>query len=183
MEFISKSNNIDRISNNIWIGNFIASLNTDLLKSLGITKVLTVVDNMDLPNYSEEKYIRHKKVNVADNCRENIIQYFGECINFIKGGDNILVHCMVGASRSSTVVIAYLMWAYRWTYQQAYKYVLSKRQIARPNEGFDQQLKLFERLLLMNNYNLDNINFKGIKWEPPQNLINDYQIYEQLLFN
>ena len=55
MEFISNSNNIDRISNNIWIGNFIASLNTDLLKGLRITKVLTVVDNMDLPNYSEEK--------------------------------------------------------------------------------------------------------------------------------
>jgi hypothetical protein len=112
-----------------------------------------------------------------------VLTHFALSINFIKGAENILVHCMVGASRSSTVVIAYLMWAYRWTYEQAYKYVLSKRHIARPNEGFDQQLKLFERLLLMNNFNLDNINFKGIKWEPPQNLINDYQIYEQLLFN
>ena len=42
-----------------------------------------------------------------------------ECIEFIDNNlkyGNVLVHCMMGISRSSTIVIAYLMKKYCWCY-------------------------------------------------------------------
>lgn len=50
-----------------------------------------------------------------------------------------MVHCKVGASRSATIVIAFLMIKRHMTVQEAVRMVRSKREIA-PNEGFLQQL-------------------------------------------
>ena len=51
--------------------------------------------------------------------RKSGAKYFDHCIEFIdyniKKG-NVLVHCMMGISRSSTIVIAYLMKTYSWSY-------------------------------------------------------------------
>ena len=49
-------------------------------------------------------------------------------------------------SRSSTVVIAYMMHRRNWDYQQAYEYVKSKRRFVHPNAGFIAQLKLYKRM-------------------------------------
>ena len=47
------------------------------------------------------------------------------------------------------------------------KFVREKRPIPSPNLGFQDQIKLFEKLLIENNYGIDNINFKEIIWIPP----------------
>lgn len=93
--------------------------------------------------------------------RENIIQYFSEAIDFIenalkdpKGTNGVLVHCFYGVSRSSTLVIAYLMKKYNLTYQKAFERVKSKRSLCHPNRGFIQQLKLFYKM----NYTIDPHN-------------------------
>ena len=44
-------------------------------------------------------------------------------LNFIKGDDNILLHCAAGASRSATIVIAYLMWKNKMKFDDALKFV------------------------------------------------------------
>ena len=49
---------------------------------------------------------------------------------------SVLVHCVAGISRSSTIVIAYLMKREKMTLKDAYAYVKSKRTIIRPNQGF-----------------------------------------------
>ena len=158
-------NDIDEIIENLYLGNFSASENIHQLKDLGIKKVLSVIDFNDFPNYKDEKII-HKSVEVSDFYYQNIIQYFGECLNFIKGEEKILVHCMAGASRSATIVIAYLMWIQKMKFDDALNFVSSKRPIVAPNDGFREQLKIFEKLLEDNNYDIDKINFSEIKWEP-----------------
>ena len=158
-------NDIDEIIENLYLGNFSASENIQQLKGLGIKKVLSVIDFNDFPNYKDENII-HKSVEVSDFDYQNIIQYFGECLNFIKGEEKILVHCMAGASRSATIVIAYLMWIQKMKFDDALNFVKSKRPIVDPNEGFREQLKIFEKLLEDNNYDIDKINFSEIKWEP-----------------
>ena len=50
-----------------------------------------------------------------------------------------MVHCKVGASRSATIVLAFLMIKRYMTVQEAVRMVRAKREIA-PNEGFLQQL-------------------------------------------
>ena len=45
-----------------------------------------------------------------------------------------------------------------------------KRSVVWPNSGFKEQLRMFEKLLIENDYNIDKINFKEIKWAPPENM-------------
>ena len=56
---------------------------------------------------------------------------------FLQG--KVMVHCKVGASRSATIVLAFLMIKRYMTVQEAVRMVRAKREIA-PNEGFLQQL-------------------------------------------
>ena len=87
-------------------------------------------------------------------------------MNFIKGDDKILVHCAAGASRSATVVIAYIMWIKKMPFKEALEFVHKKRQIVRPNPAFKDQLELFEKELIEKNYDIDKIKFDEIKWTP-----------------
>ena len=151
----------------LWLGNFWSASNIKDLKDKGIKKVLSIMDGKP-PEYSKEDGFIQKKFELIDNSTENIIQYFGECLNFIKGDDKVLVHCAAGASRSATIVIAYLMWVKQKGYEEIFKMVKDKRYIIYPNAGFREQLKMFEKLLIENKYDIDKINFREIKWEPKE---------------
>ena len=167
-------NGLSEITEKLYLGNFLGAFNVDNLKSLGIKKVLSVMNNR-FPEYKENDNIIHKALTVYDFEEENIIKYFGECLNFIKGDDKVLVHCAVGASRSATVVIAYIMWTKKMPFKEALEFVRSKRFVVSPNFGFEDQLKLFEKLLIENNYDIDKIKFDEIKWEPKEHY--DFDIY------
>ena len=131
------------------------------LKQLGIKKVLTVMSAFG-NHYSPHEFI-HKSIDVDDDFRTNIICHFKECILFIEGKDKIFVHCAAGMSRSPTIVIAYIMWKRKLRLNEAIKFVKEKRSIISPNDNFMNQLKIFEELLIKNDYNINNINFKKIK--------------------
>ena len=164
-------NNMDEIIENLWLGNYCASINIPNLKNKGIKKILTVMDHFEGPNY-DIKDFNHKIFDIEDKNRQNIIQYFGDCLNFIKGEEKILVHCIAGSSRSASIVIAYLMWIKKWKLEQTLKFVKEKRPIVGPIEGFLKQLEIFEKLLIENDYDIEKINFKDIKWEPASEMIN-----------
>ena len=151
----------DQIIDNVWLGNYAAAENIKELKDKGIKKVLTLMD-FGGPYYLEQDGFVHKRCNIEDFDDKNILQYFGECLHFMKGEEKVLVHCMAGASRSATIVIAYLMWTQKMDFEKAFQFVKDKRDIF-PNYGFEKQLQLFEKLLKENNYDIDKINFKEIK--------------------
>eukprot|EP00730_Choanoeca_flexa_P000196 TRINITY_DN10089_c0_g1_i3.p1 TRINITY_DN10089_c0_g1~~TRINITY_DN10089_c0_g1_i3.p1 ORF type:complete len:220 (+),score=38.14 TRINITY_DN10089_c0_g1_i3:39-698(+) len=56
-------------------------------------------------------------------------------------GANVLVHCAQGKSRSTSVVIAYLMRYRQMNYNASLALVRSCRPMATPNTSFDQQLR------------------------------------------
>ena len=120
--------------------------------------------------YKESDNFIHKERNVDDFPQQNIIQYFGECLKFIKGDEKILVHCAAGASRSATIVIAYLMWDKKMSYKDAHDFTKAKRSIIWPNSGFVDQLQLFEKLLKENEYDIDKINFEKVEWRPKEEI-------------
>ena len=179
MEFLP-NNPFDEIIENLYLGDYDASLDIPKLKEKGIKKVLTISDYKNGPKYEPGEFI-HKRIDITDYGIENIIQYFGECLKIILGEEKILVHCMAGASRSATIVIAYLMWIKRWKFNEALVFAKKKRPIVFPNDGFKEQLKMFEKLLEDNDYDIDKINFKEIKWVPPQYLIDAYNLYKSIL--
>jgi len=68
----------------------------------------------------------------------------------------VLVHCVVGKSRSPTIVISYLMKTNKWNLRQAFEHVKKARIIVDPNYGFMHQLmeldlKLFNEASLTPN--------------------------------
>lgn len=74
-----------------------------------------------------------------DSCFEKCFQIIENCRN-----SNILVHCNAGVSRSPTIVIAYLIYSEKMTFQEALDKVKGFRSCVRPNEGFVKQLRQFE---------------------------------------
>ena len=155
---------MDQITDKIWLGNASAARNISLLKTKGITKVLSIMNNP--PHiYKDSDGINLKYINIYDKPRENIIKYFGDCINFIEGKENVLVHCIFGKSRSATIVIAYLMWKEKRSLNDALNFVNQKRSIAIPNMGFKKQLQIFEDILNSKHFNLNEIDFKNVEWD------------------
>ena len=65
-----------------------------------------------------------------------------------KRGGHVLVHCVAGVSRSSSLCIAYLIKYKRMTLRQAYYHVKQRRPIIRPNVGFFRQLIDYEKKIL-----------------------------------
>ena len=160
---------INEIEDKLWLGNSFSAGDIKDLKEKGIKKILTVMNGTP-HKYNKEDGFNHKIIDIMDTSYENIIQFFGECLNFIKGDEKVLVHCAAGASRSATIVIAYLMWKNKMKLDESLKFVQKKRSIVDPNTGFKEQLRMFEKLLIENDYDIDKINFKEIKWVPPENM-------------
>jgi protein-tyrosine phosphatase len=153
---------LSQITENIYLGNLYDAQNIPNLLKIGIQKVLSLITDSQLLFYPKE--IEHKFIKINDFPRENIIQYFGECLLFIEDNRKILVHCVAGASRSATIVIAYLMWKNQLDYKESAKFVEQIRPCINPNYGFVRQLQIFEKLLKKHKYNINTINFKGITY-------------------
>ncbi|CAF3562516.1 unnamed protein product [Rotaria sp. Silwood1] len=62
--------------------------------------------------------------------------------------ERCLVHCVAGISRSTTVVLAYLMKYHHNTLTEAFHYLVEKRPQIWPNEGFMIQLLRYENKLI-----------------------------------
>ena len=72
----------------------------------------------------------------------------------VKEGKSVLVHCAQGKSRSTTLVLAYLMVLNR-TNLKTPKSCETKRRMAEPNKNFMKRLKNFENNFLA--YEINNM--------------------------
>ena len=167
------------------------------LQNLKITNIINC--SGDLCENLEFSGIHYLTLNIRDNVSANIECIFYKCINYIdeakeKNG-RILIHCYKGVSRSVSVLISYLIYLYKWTYDKAFDFVQSKRPIANPNIGFYLQLKTFHKRITLNTDRLEifsvshfsksqydlivcrlifnNINIKNDKDDEEENAINE----------
>lgn len=94
---------------------------------------------------------RYLNINIYDHPHENIIQHADKVINFVdqavREGKAVLIHCMAGISRSTSMVMVYLMKRYNLNVKQAYEYILRHRPIVLPNVGFSKQLMDYDEQL------------------------------------
>lgn len=158
---------IDFIEDFLFIGNATAACDAKTLDSLKIKYILTV-DSCPLPTtIKENPNLVCKYVQAVDSPREDLLQYFDECIKFIETAvsthQNVLVHCYYGVSRSAAVSIAYLMKKHRFKYEQAFTLAKSKRKLVFPNPGFVQQLKLFHQMGFKIDKNNENYKMYRLK--------------------
>jgi len=64
----------------------------------------------------------------------------------------LYIGSLAGISRSSTVVIAYLMQKHHWPFDMAYQHTKKCRPFISPNPGFQSQLLLYEKNESQNRY-------------------------------
>jgi protein-tyrosine phosphatase len=126
------------------LGSYENATNKEVLNRLKISHVLTVAAELDLQNPSDLVW-RHIRVN--DTTGDDIAQHLSTAFQFIDEAKiahgRVLVHCAMGISRSSSVVIGYLIKHHEWSYDQAYDFVKVRRSTIKPNAAFVTQLKLF----------------------------------------
>lgn len=145
----------DRIDGNLFLGNLKSVLvlrdaEEDVKKEWSIISVISELDLALLCSLPEECF-SHMLIDIEDSPSSNIINEFEKAINFIDNSfehnKKVLVHCISGISRSSTIVCAYLMKHKKLGYKSTLKFVKSKRPCVCPNTGFMSQLKKYQSRL------------------------------------
>ena len=132
------------IKDNIYIGNVYDAYDIETLKKLNINNVISAVIGFDNIYNSD---INHLSLTLIDNESQDIIRYFEISNHFI---DNIvekkevlLIHCIAGRSRSVTLLLAYLIYKYKYSVDEALQLVKEKRDIIEPNANFIKQLHIY----------------------------------------
>lgn len=136
-------------------------------------------------NAAEEvnnKFNMHGMVHMDINWYDTPIQDINEdgllfhLVKMIDGylscGKQVLVNCFAGVSRSTTIVLAYLMYKNKWSVQEALAFVRSKRPIINPNYGFISQLYNLQSTLHALDENL-NKHFYCVKPKTQQELVQE----------
>uniref|UniRef100_A0A8B9PYP2 Dual specificity protein phosphatase 15 n=1 Tax=Apteryx owenii TaxID=8824 RepID=A0A8B9PYP2_APTOW len=114
----------------------------------GVTHILAVHDNAK-PVLEGLTYLC---ISASDSSSQNLMQHFKECIEFIHEcrlrGGGCLVHCLAGVSRSTTVLVAYLMTVTELGWERCLAATKATRSYVSPNFGFRRQLQQYEATLL-----------------------------------
>jgi len=142
---------ISQIQTWLFLGNRFNAANKRELKRNKITNIINVTTH--LPNHYQGYIgLTYSRVKVEDEECENLGVHFPAVTSYMESlrlkGERVFVHCSAGASRSPSIVLAYLI---RYgseefkdmTLASAYDLVLDRRDIG-PNLGFLRQLEKWE---------------------------------------
>lgn len=130
---------MNHIIDNLFLGDYRAADNLNLLKENKITHIINCAYN--LPNKFPND-IAYLNLNLQDIPSQDLTKQVDQGYQFIKSNstNNILIHCVFGKSRSASVAIYYLMKEQKMDFQTASSFVREKRSIAQVNPGFETQL-------------------------------------------
>ena len=134
-EFISK------IIDGLYLGDIRCASNLKFLKLHKIKYILNVTD--DIPFFFKNNF-EYARIPIKDKPDVDVSVFFNHSSSYIENrirDGNIFIHCYAGISRSSSIVIAYLIIKKKYSYKDAYNLVKSKRPCIRPNKGFDYLLR------------------------------------------
>lgn len=141
---------LDEIVNGLYLTSYKVMLkNIDDIKHQNIKYVVSLGNDFYQAPYlnNSENYTFDQILNVciADSPSVDLYQYLDICTeyinNIITSEQRVVVHCYAGVSRSASIVIAWLIKYKHMSYEQAYRFVVSKRKFIEPNIGFIRQLK------------------------------------------
>ncbi|XP_008786853.2 dual specificity protein phosphatase 12-like [Phoenix dactylifera] len=88
-------------------------------------------------------------VPLRDTEDEDLLDYLDVCLDFVdesRKEGSVLVHCFAGVSRSAAVITAYLMRTEQRSLEDALESLRESCEFICPNDGFLDQLKLFEEM-------------------------------------
>ncbi|XP_043704769.1 protein-tyrosine-phosphatase MKP1-like isoform X2 [Telopea speciosissima] len=131
-----------RITDHIYLGSDAVARSREILRQNGITHVLNCVGFV-CPEYFKNDLV-YKTLWLHDSPSEDITSILYDVFDYFEDvrehGGRVLVHCCKGVSRSTALVIAYLMWRNGQSFEDAFQYVKAARGVTNPNMGFACQL-------------------------------------------
>ncbi|XP_030297312.1 inactive dual specificity phosphatase 27-like [Sparus aurata] len=146
---------VNQVWPNLYIGNEVAARDKGTLHSLGITHIVNAAHGSS-PNpglflcvNTGPRFYRDMKVDYygveADDAIDFVLSpFFYPTARYIRAalamGGRVFVHCLMGVSRSATLVLAFLMIVEGLRLQEAVAAIRPHRDIC-PNPGFLQQLR------------------------------------------
>mmetsp|Transcript_4585 Transcript_4585/g.6861 ORF Transcript_4585/g.6861 Transcript_4585/m.6861 type:complete len:499 (+) Transcript_4585:127-1623(+) len=138
---------------NLYIGSASSARNDRAIKDLNITHIVNATTRE--PNHFVDK-CKYLRLAIEDTIVQDLSDCLSKSFAFISAAlkeneilekkNNILVHCHQGKSRSASVVIHYMILSSGLTYNESLKTLRTTRKIAKPNEGFEKQLRRLERI-------------------------------------
>uniref|UniRef100_A0A3B3ZI48 Dual specificity protein phosphatase n=1 Tax=Periophthalmus magnuspinnatus TaxID=409849 RepID=A0A3B3ZI48_9GOBI len=141
---------VNEVWDNVYIGDEETARDKYKLKALGITHILNAAEgtwnSVDTgAGYYSDMDIVYYGVVAEDTTTFDLSQYFHSAASFIdktlsNPQNKLLVHCVMGRSRSATLFLAYLMICRNMTVVDAIETVKKRRRII-PNWGFLKQLR------------------------------------------
>ena len=139
---LSNNQDIHEVYPNLYIGNMSTVFNKKLLKQERIHHIVSAIAGFKPPYPDEFKY---HIVEALDHSGFNIKPFLNDACFFIekahKSQQKVYVHCMCGVSRSSTIIVAYLLGKMKKTPDEIIEYLQTIRPIVSPNQGFRKQLR------------------------------------------
>lgn len=141
-------NQITKINDHLYLSG-LQAITPERLRMHGITLVVTAM--MDpLPDRLAAAVLSTLHVNVEDVETSNLLIHFDSVSDRIsreaRRGGKVVVHCMAGISRSSSLVMAYLVKHKKISLLDAFNHVKALRPIISPNLGFWRQLISYEEM-------------------------------------
>ncbi len=139
----------------LYLGGKVVARARETLDTLNVRSIINCTPSRDtdpragVPNFyqAEKDRFTYRRVPVFDSKGANLSQYFNSCVDFIEKSKHhgaVLVHCVQGVSRSTSIVLAYLMKSKGVPLDKALEFVRKRRPVARPNASFMKQLQDFE---------------------------------------
>uniref|UniRef100_A0A914WHH1 Uncharacterized protein n=1 Tax=Plectus sambesii TaxID=2011161 RepID=A0A914WHH1_9BILA len=142
------SGGMTKIIPGLFVGSLRDACDEDQLRNNRISHVVSVHDLTRSHPVHDKMGVKVMRVRVSDRPESNLAQHISSVNDFVhearlnKG--SVLVHCLAGASRSVTLVVAYLMTTTDCDYWRCMSSVGDRRKCANPNFGFRMQLTKFE---------------------------------------
>ncbi|KAI0088454.1 phosphatases II [Irpex rosettiformis] len=135
----------------LYLGSLSAILDSALLATHAIGALVQVLDAPWVPTVDANgpRKMETYRLDILDSTTADLKPYLEATVRWIderlRRGVNVLVHCQQGVSRSSAVVIAYLIYTHNMSYDAAFDLVKRKRACVNPNSGFVRCLQEWER--------------------------------------
>ncbi|CBY13950.1 unnamed protein product [Oikopleura dioica] len=151
-----------RLSENIqlYLGSIRDATDKKKLSGAEITHLVSILSEKQSSSLDKSKNDKFTETLSTTRCKRfliteedqkqtNISKYFSMTSEFIHEGlwidnGNLLVHCMMGKSRSATISTAYLCTITGLSWLTVLNSLRSCREVVNPNEGFKEQLRLYE---------------------------------------
>ncbi|XP_054654913.1 dual specificity protein phosphatase 13 [Dunckerocampus dactyliophorus] len=147
---------VNQVWPNLYIGNQVTARDKSTLHTLGITHIVNAAHGSPHnsqwphfivhtgPRFYRDMLVDYYGVEADDSVDFILSPFFYPTARYISralaDGGRVLVHCLMGVSRSATLVLAYLMICEDLSLREAAAAVRTHRDIC-PNSGFLQQLR------------------------------------------